>query len=204
MGREYRFAPFEECIRPNLALMGISSRLIPCINNECTFRGTQKDMWIHLKECPHEVLDCEICGAFNVKRSNHTIDVCSGYIQCSECDEYILKSEKSKHMRINHNLWFCSWCASHVPNNNNHSFTRHRMRECLHRSQLVKCMFCDVCCPLKELQLHFKRHLDYLTSIKEMQSLPLEWDCVSKHNKITHKSIVPRINILFKCSVSFK
>lgn len=190
----YRWSSIKECVRPNLALMGMHTNMTACIYSECPFRGYQKDVWNHLfdDKCLYAKFDCDKCGEMDVQKHSHSEENCAGYEPCFTCSKRVLKVEMAKHIRIEHEKFFCSWCHCYISKD---TFRQHRSEDCCNRHLLVHCTECPETVRIQDMQRHLRSHLRYVEKLMEMQQLPCEWEIMSK-KRITNGSLSLRIQLL--------
>lgn len=154
-----------------------------CINNGCTFQGTQNEINRHLSTCDFTVRRCRGCSEniFQKDMDEH-IRQCSGRTQCPECHVYVFDNGFGRHLTETHSLKQCEYCEAIV---NENAYQEHLDYECSY--QPTQCEYCDCVYRNEDELQHLCTHLnDYQTQDVEliMQSHHLRKQCREIREKI--------------------
>lgn len=75
---------------------------INCINRGCSERFLRSNLGLHLDQCPHYLIKCELCNE-NVKRvnvENHNISECQmKLVNCEYCQNILLRKDLDDHWK---------------------------------------------------------------------------------------------------------
>ena len=84
-----------------------------CFHDECDFKGTQRELDRHLRtDCPWRRIPCEGCRMWmrSMEMEAH-IKICSLYLACAICDEYIPCIQFARHLVEAHGMEQCLLCG---------------------------------------------------------------------------------------------
>ena len=122
----------KNCYNIDYLTMSFDTSVITCINDGCTFKGSQNDILRHLELCTYSIQLCKGCHIEVLQKdmSLHMND-CPHYIQCLICKLYCLRDNEYNHHLLNcHNLAQCMYCTQTVLS---HNLSTHSLDECEYR-----------------------------------------------------------------------
>lgn len=129
-----------------------------CENQECSFRGNQFQLYEHLQyQCLYRNIQCDGCKESHAYKDEilHK-SLCTYYVECSKCPEYILKTALKNHYAGVHSLVECNDCHDLIPTNSHsqHALTCPEL--------LLHCDICKHSYKRKEKRQHIANDLDDL------------------------------------------
>lgn len=129
-----------------------------CENQGCSFRGHQFELYEHLQfECLYRMIQCDGCKeSCPYKDEILHKSLCTYYVECSKCPEYILKTALKKHYSEVHSLVECNDCHELM------SSDGHHQHSLVCPELLLHCDICSHSYKRKDKRQHIIEDLDKL------------------------------------------
>lgn len=144
------------CYQVDFRTMSFDTTIISCVNDDCTYKGSQNDLFRHLDMCEFSTQRCKGCNKeVRLNNMNKHLDQCPHYVRCHICGLFCIRDgEYDSHLFKCHNLAQCLYCMDVISAD---LLSEHSNNECEYRP--VECLECKSIISKKGEQIHLIKHV---------------------------------------------